>query len=94
MYPISALPQTLQQNPPDDLPRHSRVQCRLRGSGTLYRWAFERDGQAVRVAVSGPLILDDGELMVRAALDVVGLVYAGIDDAGFPIPIGLRGSPA
>ncbi len=64
---------------PHDLRGHTCVQRRLRGSGGLYRWEFEKDGEELRVAVDGPLVLDDGEMMVRAALDGVGLVYTGLD---------------
>ncbi len=37
-----------------------------------YRWEFEKLGDALAVDVSGPLIVDDADLMIRAAID--GLV--------------------
>ena len=44
-------------------------------SGALYAWEFAKDGEALAVAVDGPLLLDDDELMLRAALDGIGLSY-------------------
>jgi hypothetical protein len=43
--------------------------------GPVYRWEFERRGRAVTVSVSGPLIVCDVELTLRAALDGVGLAF-------------------
>ena len=44
-------------------------------SGARYAWEFVRGGEVVEVDVSGPLLLDDGALMVQAALDGVGLAH-------------------
>ncbi len=44
-------------------------------SGALYNWQFERDGKELDVEVAGPITLDDGELMVDAALQGCGLAY-------------------
>ena len=38
-----------------------------------YRWEFDKGKQSVAVAVEGPLIVDDAELLIRAALEGVGL---------------------
>lgn len=43
--------------------------------GALYRWEFERGGVEVDIDVTGPLTLNDQDLMVDAALDGVGLAY-------------------
>lgn len=43
--------------------------------GALYRWEFERGGIALEIDVSGPLTLNDQDLMVDAALDGAGLAY-------------------
>lgn len=61
---------------PRDLHRHRCVGWRQAASGALYRWEFARDDRALNVAVNGPLILDDPELMVAAALEGVGLAYS------------------
>ena len=47
-----------------------------RRSGQVSRsWEFSRDGQSLRVAVDGPLILNDYEARIRAALRGVGFLY-------------------
>lgn len=45
------------------------------GSGRYYAWEFERDGIELTVDVAGPLTLGDQDMMVRAALDGVGIAY-------------------
>ena len=44
-------------------------------SGVLYAWEFERAGQALEVVVDGPLVLDDDEMMVAAAVDGIGYAF-------------------
>lgn len=61
---------------PRDLHRHRCIGWRQTGSGALYRWEFEKDGRAFNVAMNGPLVLDDPDLMVRAALDGIGIAYS------------------
>ena len=43
--------------------------------GPVYRWEFEKRGKPVTVSVSGPLVANDVELLIRAALDGVGPAY-------------------
>ncbi len=59
---------------PDELARHRCIGHRVPG-GRLYRWEFERAGQPLAIEASGPLILDDEELMVEAAIRGVGIAY-------------------
>jgi len=59
---------------PRDLVNHVCVNFR-QGSRGMYRWEFEKGKQSVSVAVDGPLIVDDAEIQVRAALDGVGVVW-------------------
>lgn len=59
---------------PDDLQRHHCIGHRV-PNGKLYRWEFERAGQALTVETSGSLILDDEELMVDAAIKGLGIAY-------------------
>jgi DNA-binding transcriptional LysR family regulator len=59
---------------PRDLVRQRCINFR-HGSAGLYRWEFERGKRSVSVAVNGPLIVDDVELVIRAALDGVGLAF-------------------
>lgn len=59
---------------PDDLMRHRCIRHRLPG-GRLYRWEFERTGQALVIDPSGAVILDDDELMAEAAAEGLGIAY-------------------
>lgn len=45
------------------------------GSGKLYAWEFERAGIELSVETSGPLVLDDQDMMVDAALAGTGLAF-------------------
>ena len=59
---------------PSDLLRHRCIRARM-ASGRLYRWEFERRGQAVLIDAPGSLILDASDLMLSAALEGAGLAY-------------------
>ena len=60
---------------PQDLTDHRCINFR-HGSAGIYRWEFDKGDQSLTVAVNGPLIVDDAELMIRAAIDGVGLSFA------------------
>ena len=60
---------------PHDLLSHRCINLRG-GSVRPYRWEFEKNGEAVVVDVSGPLIFDDADLMIRAAMDGLGLTFS------------------
>jgi DNA-binding transcriptional LysR family regulator len=59
---------------PHDLTRHRCLNFR-HGSTGLYRWEFDKGNRSLAVAVQGPLIIEDVEVMVRAAIDGVGLAF-------------------
>ena len=59
---------------PLDLSTHACIRCRM-PSGAIYRWEFERHGEAITVDVQGPMTLDNPTLMLEAARAGVGLVY-------------------
>jgi DNA-binding transcriptional LysR family regulator len=59
---------------PRDLLQHQCINFR-HGSAGLYRWEFEKGKKSLSVAVTGPLIVDDVILVLRAALDGVGLAF-------------------
>ncbi len=59
---------------PDELQDHRCIERRY-PAGARYAWEFERGGEAFELEVSGPLIVDDTALMLRAALDGVGLAF-------------------
>ena len=57
---------------PADLQTHNCIRQRF-ASGAIHQWAFEKRGKSVEVMVKGSLIVNDGDLALRAALDGVGL---------------------
>jgi DNA-binding transcriptional LysR family regulator len=59
---------------PRDLTGHRCINFR-HGSAGVYRWEFEKNGQSLAVAVHGPLVLEDADTMIRAAIDGVGLAF-------------------
>ena len=61
---------------PRDLTAHRCIRYRMGAFGPVYRWEFEKRGKPVTVSVSGPLIVNDVELTLRAALDGLGLAFA------------------
>ena len=73
-----ASPQYLAQHPapraPQDLQEHSCIRFRL-GSQQFFAWEFEKNKKKLEVAVSGPLIVNDVNLLVRAARDGLGVGY-------------------
>jgi transcriptional regulator, LysR family len=60
---------------PGDLHRHRCLNYRWPTSGSLYRWEFECDGEKQEIAVEGPVIVDEPEVLVRAAMDGAGIAY-------------------
>src|SRR5438309_5837514 len=59
---------------PHDLLKHRCINFR-HGSAGLYRWEFDKGEESLSVAVNGPLIVDDVETLVRAAIDGVGVAF-------------------
>jgi DNA-binding transcriptional LysR family regulator len=59
---------------PRDLTAHRCLNFR-HGAGETYRWEFDKGKQSLAVAVDGPLIVDDVQLLIRAAVDDVGLAF-------------------
>jgi DNA-binding transcriptional LysR family regulator len=60
---------------PRDLTRHRCLNFR-HGSSGVYHWEFDKGRKSLSVAVDGPLVVDDVEILVRAALDGMGLAFA------------------
>lgn len=65
---------------PHDLTDHACINLRLPTKGGLYLWEFERDGRPLNVRVNGPLIFNDTDLTIEAALKGFGLTCV-LDDA-------------
>lgn len=72
---------------PADLERHVCIQ-NLYPSGVRYPWSFEKAGREIGFQPTGPLSSDDHELIVRAAIDGVGLGYVWEARAERPIADG------
>jgi DNA-binding transcriptional LysR family regulator len=41
----------------------------------MHRWEFDKGDQSLTLSVDGPLIVDDVEVVLRAAIDGVGLAF-------------------
>jgi len=66
----SGLPAT-----PRDLIEHRCIRWRWPGRSGTYHWEFWEKGAWFEVAVDGPLIVNDKETALRAALDGVGIAF-------------------
>lgn len=58
---------------PKDLRQHRCISFRAGASGNLHPWEFEKDGEAIALQLAGPLILDNNDMMIAAALGGVGV---------------------
>ncbi|MCY1672416.1 LysR family transcriptional regulator [Novosphingobium sp. SL115] len=65
---------------PRDLMQHRCINIRMATRGNLYAWEFEKDGQVINVRVEGPMIVNDSQLALRAALAGHGLACTIEDD--------------
>jgi len=91
---------------PRDLLSHRCINFRHGHGGDVYRWEFEKGRKSLSVAVNGPLIVDDVEIVIRSALDGIGLAFVGEDKVAEPLasgelvqisaedaPLGMQGVP-
>lgn len=60
---------------PRDLLEHDCINMRQARAGGLYAWEFEKDGQELRVRVSGQLTFNTSYAMVDAVLNGFGIAY-------------------
>ncbi|WP_019832896.1 LysR family transcriptional regulator [Sphingomonas sp. PR090111-T3T-6A] len=65
---------------PVDLKDHACIR-NIYPNGTAYAWEFNRAGQVITFEPTGPLTLDDHELMIEAAKSGVALAYVWADRA-------------
>lgn len=74
-----AAPDYLARHPaplhPRDLADHACMVTLTPSTGTPYRWEFEKDGEALRIAVDGPLVSRDTDLRIAATVAGVGLGF-------------------
>jgi DNA-binding transcriptional LysR family regulator len=59
---------------PQDLQAHACIERRF-PDGSRYAWEFAQDDEALEIEVTGPLVVDDSALMLKAALDGLGLAF-------------------
>lgn len=89
---VVASPAYLDRHPapatPHDLSAHRCINFRLVKAGGLYAWEFADNGQRLDVKVEGSLIVNDNELMLRAAMFGMGIAYLYEDDAELDIQSG------
>lgn len=60
---------------PHDLSSHRCLSYRWPTDGSLYRWEFEKKGKKMEVAVEGPLVVTEPEMLTHIVLDGVGIAY-------------------
>lgn len=65
---------------PHDLRGHACIRYAF-PSGTIFNWAFSKNGETLEVEVDGPLTVDSQELMAAAAARGLGLAYVWEDRA-------------
>jgi len=58
---------------PQDLRKHRCINFRLPSAGTIYKWEFEKGRRKIEVAVDGPLVFDDEDMVLNAALAGMGV---------------------
>jgi DNA-binding transcriptional LysR family regulator len=61
---------------PADLADHACINWRLEADGRLYRWEFEKRGKKLEVSTQGPVVTNDSDTGVEAALQGLGILYA------------------
>lgn len=59
---------------PRDLLEHACIRHRF-PSGAMLPWEFERNGKTIRITPSGPLVTNQVELELGAAIDGLGVIY-------------------
>jgi len=74
-----AAPSYLERRPrpsvPKDLHDHRCIGYRSPRDGQLFPWVFARGDERIEVAVEGPLVVNDPDLLTSAILDGVGVGY-------------------
>ncbi|PZO80263.1 MAG: LysR family transcriptional regulator [Mesorhizobium amorphae] len=59
---------------------HACVNYRMASSGRIFPWRFLAEGGPLDIRVEGSLTVNDGQAMLSAALDGVGLAYTFVDE--------------
>lgn len=73
-----ASPEYLSRRPvpkvPEDLQNHACIRFSI-GNHQLLSWEFEKNRKKTEIGVTGPLIVNDVDLMVKATRDGIGIGY-------------------
>jgi DNA-binding transcriptional LysR family regulator len=78
-FALAAAPGYLAARPPPGHPRDLLDHACLRHrfpSGTMPAWEFERDGETVHIAPTGPLVTSAADLELSAAIAGLGIIYS------------------
>ncbi len=70
---------------PRDLAEHSCINLRMRSSGRLYAWEFEKGNRAQNIKVEGQLTFNNLRLCVQAAEAGLGLAFVPDDCVEEPL---------
>lgn len=73
---------------PADLAKHNCIRFRRPEKGDIYRWEFLENGQNLSIEPTGPVTVNDGELMQRLAARGQGLIYSSTYHASHRIAAG------
>ena len=76
---------------PRDLTAHRCLNFR-HGSSGVYRWEFDKGRQSLSVAVTGPIVVDDVDVLIRAPIDGAGLAFTLEDHVAPHLTNGNTGS--
>jgi DNA-binding transcriptional LysR family regulator len=60
---------------PEDIALHECIRYRRPDVGDVYRWEFERDGQALSIDPPGSVVVNDAALLRALAVRGMGLAY-------------------
>ena len=60
---------------PEDVARHECIRYRRPEVGDIYRWEFERKGQALAIDPQGSILVNDAGLLRALARQALGLIY-------------------
>ena len=60
---------------PSDLGQHCCIGYRMRPGGDVVAWEFANGGREIGVKVQGPLVVNEPEIALDAALDGLGIAY-------------------
>lgn len=73
---------------PEALARHACIRFRRPDIGDIYRWEFERDGEALSIEPPGSVVVNDSGLLRALAKRGMGLIYTSSLQAALEIAEG------